>query len=84
MNAPGHHELFHFFSTKQIRSMFLVFDTNNLLLFLVRHKNLPSGISFIAVALDFHVFLAQITRLKNSNKELVVVGHKMEKSTIKM
>ena len=51
------------FSTKQIRFMFLIFDTNNLLLFLVTHENSPLGISFIAAALDFHVLLAQTTRL---------------------
>ena len=51
------------FSTKQIRSKFIAFDTNNLLLFLARHKNSPLAISFFASALDFRVFLVQTTRL---------------------
>ena len=33
---------------------FLAFDTNNLFLFLVRNDSLPLGISFVAVAVDFH------------------------------
>ena len=62
------HEWFQFFNqTNPIK--FLAFDTNNLLLFLVRNESLPLGISFVAVALDFQVFLAQTIRLKKSNSK---------------
>ena len=48
-------ECFQFFNqTNAIK--FLAFDTNNLLLFLVRNESSPLGISFVAVALDFQVF----------------------------
>ena len=57
------------FSTKQIRIRFLAFDTNNILLLLIRNESSPLGISFIAVALDFQVFLAQTIRLKTSNSK---------------
>ena len=55
------------FSTKEIRSKFLAFDKNNFALFPVTHENSPLGISFIAP--DFHVFLAQTTRLKKLNSK---------------
>ena len=67
---------------------FLVFDTKNLLMFLVRNKLSPLGISSVAVALDFQVFLAQEIRLKKSNSNLklkdvvvVVVAAQNEKPT---
>ena len=47
----------------------LAFDTNKLLLFLVRNKSSPLGISLVAVALDFQVLLAQTIRLKKSNSK---------------
>ena len=45
----------------------LAFDTNNLLMFLVRNESSPLAISSVAVALDFQVFLAQTIRLEKSN-----------------
>ena len=49
----------------KISDQVLAFDTNIVLLFLVRNESLPLRISFIAVALAFQVFLAQTIRLKN-------------------
>ena len=65
---------------------FLAFDINNLLMFLVRNESSPLGISSVAVALDFQVFLAQAIRLKKSNsnlklKDVVVVTAQNEKPT---
>ena len=57
------------FSTKENPIKFLVFDTNDLLLFLVRNESSPLGISVITVVLDFQVFLAQTIRLKKSNSK---------------
>ena len=69
VNALGSgHECFQFFNqTNPIT--FLAFDTSNLLLFLVRNESSPLGIPFVAVALDFQVFLAQTIRLKQSNSK---------------
>ena len=53
----------------KISDQVLAFDTNIVLLFLVRNESLPLRISFIAVALDFQVFLAQTIRLKKSNSK---------------
>ena len=58
---------------------FLAFDTNNLLMFLVRNECSPLGISSEAV---FQVVLAQTIRLKKSNsnlkqKDVVVVAAQM-------
>ena len=56
-------------------------------MFLVRNESSPLGISYVAVALDFQVFLAQAIRLfkkSNSNlklKDVVVVAAQNEKPT---
>ena len=66
---------------------FLAFDTNNLLLFLVRFKSSPLGIYFVVVALDFQVFLAQQSGLKNptpKNLDEVVVVAAQNEETNKM
>ena len=55
------------FSTKQNPIKIFTFDTKNLLLLLVRNESSPLGKSFIAVALDLQVFLAQTIRLRKSN-----------------
>ena len=62
------HECFQFFNQTNPTKV-LVFDTSNLLLFLVRNESSPLGISFVAVALDFQFFLAQTIRLKKSNSK---------------
>ena len=54
---------------------FLAFDKNNLLLFFVRNESSPLGISFVAVALDFQVFLAQTIQLKKSNSKEAERSH---------
>ena len=46
-----------------IKVSYLVFS------FLVRNESSPLGISLVAVALDFQVFLAQTIRLKQSNSK---------------
>ena len=69
------------FSTKQIRS--LAYDTNNLLLLLLRNESSPLGVSFVAVALDFQVFLAQtLAQLQTPKnlKEVVVVAAQIEET----
>ena len=42
-------------------------DTNNVLFFLISHKNSALGILFLAVALVFLVFFIQTTWLQKSN-----------------
>ena len=63
---------------------FLAFDTNNLLLFLVRNESSPLGISFEAVALDFQVFWHKQSGLKSQTpknlKEVVVVAAQSEET----
>ena len=63
---------------------FLAFDTNNLLLFLVRNESSPLGISFEAVALDFQVFWHKQSGLKSQTpknlKEVVVVASQSEET----
>ena len=63
----------------------LAFDTNNLLLFLAGNESSPLGISFMAVALDFHVFLAQTILLKEPNGKhsscCSQLGHKLKEPT---
>ena len=84
MKALGsNHECFQFFNqTNPIK--LLAFDTNNFFLFLVTNDSLPLGISFVAVALDFQVFLAQHPGLKNQTpknvRELVVVAAQNEET----
>ena len=76
------HERFPFFN-QTIPIKFLAYDTNNLLLLLVRNKSSPSGVSFVAVALDFQVFLAQtLTQLQTPKnlKEVVVVAAQIEET----
>ena len=62
------HGWFQFFNQRNLIKL-LAFDTNNRLLFLARNENSPLGISFIAVALDFQVLLAQTIRLTKSNSK---------------
>ena len=45
------------------------------MLFLVRNENSPLGIYFVAVALDFQVFLAQTIRLEKSNFKEPEISH---------
>ena len=79
----GHHRghvSFQFFNqTNPIK--FLAFETNDLLLLLVRNESSLLGVSFVAVALDFQVFLAQtLAQLQTpkSLKEVVVFEAQIE------
>ena len=84
MKALGrsHDELFQFFNqTNPIK--FLPYDTNNLLLLLVIKESSSLGGSFVAVALDFQVFLAQtLEQLQTPKKlkEVVVVAAQIEET----
>ena len=77
------HKWFQFFNQRN-PIKFLAYDTNNLLLLLVRNERSPSGVSFVAVALDFQVFFAQTwhnSKLQTTWKKSLLLRHKLKKPT---